>query len=293
MNLIATPESDQHLANLLEDTLRGIDIPPRPAILERIGAEMRKDDPDFMRISAALSADVSLSAGLIKTANSPYFGIRRKVRSVKEALMVLGLKVASQAVAGLALRQLFPASQAMDRFWDASARIARLSGWLAQHNPGGVWVAPEDAYTFGLFRDCGIPILLKRIAHYPAILDQANRDGARSFTAVEEAGLPTNHAIVGCLLAQSWWLPEELCLAIRHHHSTGALSENIREIPATAKGLVAYAQLAEYLVQHHTGRSLTCEWEKLGESCLRLLKISEEQLEQIRQDSAAIIAAEE
>lgn len=294
MNMSPTPAPHDHerLDTLLESSFRNLDIPPRPAILERIGTEMRNEDPDFLRISAAINTDVSLSAGLIKTANSPYFGIRRKVRSVREALMILGLRISSQAIAGLVLRQLFPASQNMVRFWDASARIARLSGWLAQRNPGGVWVPSEDAYTFGLFRDCGIPILLQRIGRYPAILAEANRARERDFTAVEDDSLPTNHAMIGCLLAQSWWLPEELCLAIRHHHSAASLEENA-EIPLLSKGLIAYAQLAEHLLQHHTGLSLTREWEKLGASCQRLLNLSDEQLEQIRQDSADIATAEE
>ncbi|CAB1368108.1 HDOD domain-containing protein [Denitratisoma oestradiolicum] len=291
---ISTSAVDSHrVGALLESSIRDIDIPPRPAILERIVTEMHRDEPDFMHLSIIISADVSLAAGLIKTANSPYFGIRRKVRSIKEALMVLGLRAASHAIAGLVLRQIFPPTPTMERFWDSSARIARLSGWLAQHNPGGVWVQPEDAYTFGLFRDCGIPVLLKRIHHYPEILDDANRDAILAFTAVEEAALPTNHAIVGCLLAQSWWLPEELCLAIRHHHNGTALEENGSEIPVISQGLIAHAQLAEYLVQHHTGRSLTREWDKLGDACLRLLNLTEENLERLREESAEVATAED
>lgn len=292
MNQKQNPEDPDQIETLLEESFLNIEIPPRPVILERISAEMRKDEPDFQRISNAISTDVSLSAGLIKSANSPYFGIRRKVRSVKEALIVLGLRFTGQAVAGLVLRRLFPSTPTMDRFWDASARIARLSGWLAQHNRGGIWVPTEDAYTFGLFRDCGIPILLQRVPRYPEILDQANRDRQRSFTAFEDAKLPTNHAMIGCLLAQSWWLPEEMCQAIRHHHNPESLEDNA-EVPLLTQGLIAYAQLAECLVQHHTGMSLTCEWEKLGPSCQRLLNISDEQLEQIREASAEIAMAEE
>ena len=280
------------LDTLLENSLRDVGIPPRPAILDRIAGEIHKDEPDFKRLSAIICADVSLSASLIKTTNSPFFGFRSRVRSVSEALMVLGLDVASRAIAGIILRKVLPDAPHLERFWDASARIARLSGWLAQHlAKGKLW--PDDAYTFGLFRDCGIPILLKRFPGYADVLTEANEDGERSFTAVEDARLPTNHAMVGCLLAQSWWLPEETCLAIRHHHDIAVI-----EIPATSPALssphlIAIAQLAEHLVQRYSGLSHTSEWPKLGAACLRLLDLSEAGIEDIYAEAVAVMAAED
>ena len=70
----------------------------------------------------------------------------------------------------------------MMRFWDASARKARLSAWLAYKLdiPG---FHSEDAYTFGLFHDCGIPILMMRFPHCKEMLGQANRNTQTEFTA--------------------------------------------------------------------------------------------------------------
>ena len=120
---------------LLESSLKDIGIPPRPTILDRISREMLQDEPDYKRLANIIGADVSLSASLIKTANSPFFGYRNRVRSVNEALMMLGLDVASRAIAGIILRKVFPNSLHLERFWDASARIARLSGCLLYTSP--------------------------------------------------------------------------------------------------------------------------------------------------------------
>ena len=76
---------------VLEHHIRDIDIPPRPAILASVQAEMAADDPDFRRLEALLSADVALAAGLIKTVNSPFFGRNRRASTVNDALMMLGL----------------------------------------------------------------------------------------------------------------------------------------------------------------------------------------------------------
>ncbi len=277
---------------LLERSLRDIGIPPCPAILSRFMDESQKDEPDYHRLSEIVGSDVGISAGLIKTANSPFFGMRQRVRSVNEALTVLGLRASSRAVAGLILRNTFPYTAPMERFWDASARIANLSGWLVQHlRITGVMA--EDAYTFGLFRDCGIPILMKRFPNYRAALDAANRDGVRSFIEVEQTEMPTNHAMVGCILSQSWWLPEEICLAIRNHHDLAALSSASSRLPTLSRKLIAISQLAEYLVQQQLGLSFTREWPKLGAACLQTLGLEEAQLETLYAESISVTSASE
>ena len=277
---------------LLESSLKDIGIPPRPTILDRISREMLRDEPDYKRLSNIIGADVGLSASLIKTANSPFFGYRNRVRSVNEALMMLGLDVASRAIAGIILRKVFPNSLHLERFWDASARIARLSGWLAQH-VGHNKLRPDDAYTFGLFRDCGIPVLLQRFPGYEKILDSANSEADRSFTVVENSQLPTNHAMVGCLLAQSWWLPEETCLAIRHHHEVAIIETPSITPPLTSRYRIAMAQFAEHLMQRHTGLSHTQEWPKLGTACLRLLDVAEDDVDAILADAVPVMEAED
>ena len=278
--------------NLVERTILDLGIPPCPIILDRVMAEMGKVEPDFNRLSTIIRTDVSLSGGLIKTVNSPFFGLSQRVRSAGEALAMLGLKNSSHAIAGIILRKSFPNVPNLARFWDASARIARISGWLAQRLAIR-GLRPDDAYSFGLFRDCGIPVLLGRFKNYAAVLDLANREVTSSFVEVEDAALPTNHAMVGCILAQSWWLPEETCLAIRHHHDFAALESGSSQLPLLSRRMVATAQLAEHIVQRQLGLSLTQEWVKLGDICLQLLKMEPGQIEEFYAEAASVVQTEE
>lgn len=292
MNDIVRKTPKTAVDNLIERSILDIGIPPCPIILERFMAEARQDEPDFNRLASVIGTDVGLSAGLIKTANSPYFGMRQRVRSVNEALVILGLKTASRAVAGLVLSKAFPNVVNLERFWDASARIALLSGWLAQHlNISGL--RAEDTYTYGLFRDCGIPVLLGRFPRYENVLVAANSDVTRGFTEVEGVELPTNHAMVGCMLAQNWWLPEEICLAIRNHHDLVALESIHSKLPVLSRRLIAIAQLAEHIVQQQLGLSLTQEWTKLGGACLQILDLDETDFEMLCLEAAPIAAAAE
>lgn len=291
MNESTATSGTSDVDNLIERSILDVGIPPCPVILDRFINEARKDEPDFNRLANIIGSDVGLSAGLIKTANSPYFGMRQRVRSVNEALTILGLKSASRAVAGIILRKAFPNVPNLERFWDASARIALLSGWLAQQlDLRGL--RAEDTYTFGLFRDCGIPVLLGRFPEYERLLMKANSDDKNGFIEIENSEIPTNHAMVGCILAQSWWLPEEICLAIRNHHDLVALESASSQLPMLSRRLVAVSQLAEHMVQRQLGLSLTQEWVKLGDACMQLLDLDEARLEELYVEAESVVNAE-
>ena len=273
---------------VLEQSIKGIDIPPRPLIIDRVRAAMNEEVPNFKRVGELISADVSLAAGLIKTANSPYFGCQSRARSINEALLMLGLDVTCRAIAAISLRQAFPNSAHYERFWDASAKIAVLSGWLARRlkRPR---LRADDAYTYGLFRDCGIVILLRRFPDYKMTLHRANNEAVLSFTALEQRELPTDHAVIGCLLAQSWWLPDEICQAIRHHHELASIATADSGVPLASRYLIAIGQTAEHLLQQVSGASHTAEWPKLGAACLRLLDLKDENLPELYEEATVLL----
>lgn len=260
--------------------MREIGIPPRPTILVQIEQETDKDEPDFIFLARLLSRDVALAAGMIKVANSPYFSFGKKVPTVQEALLVLGLKVITKTVSGLALQQVFKHVPNMERFWDASAMTADVAACVAKKLGRTIGIRPEDAYTFALFRDCGIPMLMNPFPEYREVLSRANNEATLPFTAVEEQCIGLNHAVLGAQLAEDWLLPEETCLAIRHHHDREALSGSI-EIPPRSRHLIAVAQLAEYLIQLNSAQSQTNEWRKLGDDCLACLNLSADDLPEL------------
>ncbi len=275
----------------LEASIREIGIPPRPAILIKVNEETRAEDPNFNRLADIIGRDVGLSAGLLKTANSPFYGYRQKARSVREALIMLGLQSTVNTVAGLVMRRIFPPQFQLERFWDASERTAEVSGWLVQQLGVRFGIRPEDAYTFGLFRDCGIPIMMRRFNGYHGVLARANDSDTHAFTEVEQAEVPTNHALVGSLMTQSWWLPEMTSLAIRHHHDLSILCDTQADLAGASLRMIVLAQTAEKIVQDMTGLNRTREWEKLGDACLANLELDDHQFAQLRDAAKVFIAS--
>lgn len=277
----------QEIGSLLGDELGVIKIPPRPAVLLSIEREIRSGAPNYAILEQMISIDVSISASLIKIANSAFFGYGGHVRSVKHALHVLGLKTVASAIAALSLRKTFAHVPNLERFWDSSGRTAQLSGWMVtQISPLARQVKPEEAFTFGLFRDCGIPVILSMYADYLDVLKKANSEEVEPFTEVEEneMGIGIDHAMIGAELAKEWQLPIELRTAIEWHHDADTirgLSSHL--VPDVSRYFMAIAQLSEFLFQQLTGLDKTCEWKKLGRICLEVLHLAEDDIESLMQ----------
>lgn len=273
----------------LRDELVGIGIPPRPAVLMNIEAEMRSPAPNYVALEKIISLDVGVSASLLKIANSALFGMSGRVRSVKEALQILGLNTVASAVAALSLRKAFSHVPNMERFWDASASIAQISGWLAREIAlPDRKVRPEEAYTYGLFRDCGIPILMANYLDYIDILRAANSESLRAFTEIEDEEMGVDHASIGATLAREWRLPIEYQAAIEFHHDSDAVrGASAHVMPDVARYFIALAQLAEYLFQRQTGLNKTQEWGKLGQACLDLLLLQPSDVDALQDTLAA------
>lgn len=268
------------LERMISGELVNIKIPPRPAVLLDVQREMRAPEPDFSAIEEIISLDVAISASLVKVANSALFARSYPIRSIKDALQALGLNTIASVVTAISLRGSFSNVPNLERFWDSSARIAQLSGWLAsQLKFAGRYIKPEEAFTFGLFRDCGIPILLSMYADYLDILKRANSEQIQSFTSLELNELDIDHSMIGAMLVKDWELPTEFQVAIESHHDAEAIRGDAAvALPDTSRRLIAVAQLSEFLFQSLTGLNRTCEWKKLGEVCMSALGIGEKEV---------------
>ncbi|MBI3284266.1 MAG: HDOD domain-containing protein [Burkholderiales bacterium] len=265
MKISASP--GLNTAQSVDALVKTIRIPPRPGMLAEVQAELAQAEPDPRRLAAIIANDVALSASLLKLANSPFFGLRLKAKSVEHAVMLLGMQQCALLLTGILARQTIQAEKvALAKFWDFSAKRAQAMAELARR----LRVCSGDlAHTFGLFCDIGIPLLLERFPDYQATLDLAGQSATADFTAVEEQRHATSHAAIGSLMARTWGLPETVTLAILLHHDYAVLED--RNTDEQVKNLIALAVLAEYSIQKYHGQPSSPEWEKGGpRACLYL-----------------------
>lgn len=263
-----------------EKLLSSIKIPPRPAVIEEINKEKRKEEPDLRNISQIISKDMALTAAMLKTANSPFFGLRTKVETAQHAVATMGLNNALGIVTGIALKNAIGGKDpALERFWDSAEKVASVATYLSGKVPG----VPKDmAYMYGLFRDCGIPIMLHKFPEYSKTLIKANMGSKLDFTLIEDESHDTNHATIGYLLAKSWSLPDSICQAVLNHHEISILHSN-EEFSAEVRGLIAIIRFAEFLCDSRELRD-NHEWEASGSIVLSYLGISDDEFNDIKEE---------
>ncbi len=262
--------------------LAGVVIPPRPTVVTAVLEERSRSEPDLKRVAGLIAGDVALAAAVLKTINSPLYGLRRQVSAIDQAVNMLGMTNVAALVTGLALRNAVPA-QGLDRFWDGAARSALVASYLAKQLG---CASREDAHLFGLFQNCGIPLLMQRFADYRETLRLANAEAVRAFTAVEDARHATNHAVVGALLAGNWHLPEHLRAAIRAHHDLDVFSSTLS---TQAMNLVAVGLLAGYIENSHARLAGDAEWDKLGAATMAHLMLDAEAVEELARDAREML----
>ena len=268
-------------ADSVSDILKTIFIPPCPVVVAALLEEARCADVDFNKIIRLISGDLSLAASMMKTANSPIFALRNKVETVQKAAAVLGLKNILCIVNGLALkRSLSPEGVSMERFWERSNYHATVSTRLARRVPG---ISQEDAYTFGLFHDCGIPILMQRFPDYKETLLIANRS-AKAVWETETERHGTDHVTVGAMLAHNWHLPELIVKAIRMHHNFEILSDSASTVSDEVRALTAISLLADHLIARFLDVPDEAEWMAHGTAALNYLNFDEEELAELQCD---------
>ena len=162
--------------------------------------------------------------------------------------MLVGMNQFSALMTGLITRRILAnGAMMMARFWDVSEKRSAGMGYVARKTRS---IAPELAYSFGLFCDIGIPLLKAHFPTYLQTLSTANH-GSERFTRVEDERHGINHTQAGAMLAETWGIAEEVVQAIRFHHSIEALHD--AAIPLVVRRLIAANLLVDRAIQEFRG----------------------------------------
>lgn len=241
---------DQNLSLAAEKLVREIGIPPCPQVLSDFMSEVRSDDADVHKLSHLISRDVALASAMLATANSPFFGLRNKAKTVHSALFALGIRNAAHLIAGLLLRRAFAsiAPAIMNHYWDSTSRIGMIAAFVGRE----LGIADlHQAHTFALFRDCGSPLLMQKFPDYGSTVEAAEHLSGPDLIDAEQQRYAVDHAAVGATLAANWYLPDEIARSIELHHSEPRQGEIVEELPPAVATLVALGSLAEVIYRTH------------------------------------------
>ena len=204
-------ESPEQLEALLLEIFRSPEY--RPPVLPAVAVEFtnlsRNTSASYDEVVAVLQKDPLIVAGVLKMAQSPLYGGRLPLQSLKDAVQRLGLNtlrdVVWQVVANLRLFHVKSYTKFMERLQSHCMFMAHAARLVATR----AGIAAEHAFLCGLLHDVGISGTLIAIA-----------DSGRKAPALEFL-LPAIHGMheeAGAHIAKLWQLAPEIASAVGQHH---------------------------------------------------------------------------
>lgn len=191
------------------------DLPAMPSIV----AETLRltDDPktDIARISEIIQADPAMTAKILRVSNSPYYGMKQYVGTLKLAMVILGVREVRNIVLGISVFEVLSDgksdSNTVRDIWDYSLKLAAVAKNLGSRL--GLGLQGEEFIT-GLLSDMGKMVLLRTLGKVYATMLKENALSPTQLCLreMEEAGC--THADVAMALAIRWNLPQGLADAL-------------------------------------------------------------------------------
>jgi len=208
---------------------RNINLPTLPAVMQKLSALLEDPDAGARDIGQLVAEDVSLTAKVLKIANSAYYGLRERCLAPQQAASILGMKVLRNVVMQAAVTKQYEHLRGgafdLDALWRHSILTAHCCQYLGRKCQNSIGLAPDELYICGLLHDLGKVVLLDALGkEYQKVVEQS-RDTNVKLHVAEEQTLGFTHADVGAMVVQQWGLPESVHGAILYHHSGSGESE--------------------------------------------------------------------
>jgi len=198
-------------------------LAPIPAIATQIMTKSEDPDSSLAEIADLIVNDPALTANLLKICNSAYFGLPRKVESVKDAVAWVGLDqivelVLTNSVSDNFNKGLEGYGLGEGELWRHAVTSAHVAKSLAHRF--GVSQNKHFIYTAALLKDIGKLILGRFVAFSAEKINILVHSQGYSFNDAEKNVIGMNHEELGAMVGEKWSFSEKLIYIIRHHHLT-------------------------------------------------------------------------
>ena len=221
-NLMFQPESDATI--IREDVLQRMvsaigELPASPVIITSVMNMTANLDTNVTEVSRLLATDSTLTAKVLKLANSSYYGRPQEVSSVREAILILGFYAVRTLVIASSARGLFAGDEPdgpVEKLWRHFLATAIAARQIAGHLRHPL---RDEVFIAGLMHDIGKLVMLENLGfRYRDIILQVEHAHC-TFLDEELKHLGFTHVNVAHLVTARWGLPPSLVTAIAEHHS--------------------------------------------------------------------------
>lgn len=196
-------------------------FPALPDTYLKIIKLLRKEDYLQSELLEVLHQDITVTAELLKLANSALLGYRRKITNLSQAITILGtntIKVAVLAINTFSRVENKKFSKFnISALWKHSFEVASLAASLASKDKNCRHLR-DDVLTAGVLHDIGKLILIE---NFPEQYEEVKRLEYETFVFSNDAEMQifgTSHQEIGAYVLGLWGLPDQILEAVAFHH---------------------------------------------------------------------------
>jgi putative nucleotidyltransferase with HDIG domain len=186
---------------------------------------LRSNTLPLREISSIIEQDLALTAKVLQTVNSVRFSPARNIRTVFDAVQIIGFEVVRALVLSIQVFEFCQSTAKTDLFksvWDHSLRTAVRARRIAEMQSLSDEFC-DETFLLGLLHDIGKVVLAASCPDQYHSLWGRYGGNSESLIEAETREFGANHAHVGAYLLRLWGLPEPVASAVEVHHSLDAV----------------------------------------------------------------------
>jgi diguanylate cyclase (GGDEF)-like protein len=202
-------------------------LPSPPGTALQILQLSQEEDVSLQRLSETISADPALSLRLLRYANSAMFGVNKQVSTVRDAVVLLGIRSVRLIALTFSLitqddDRVCPAFD-YGRFWIHSVACGVTARHLAKSKQN---IRAEEAFAAGLLSQIGRMVFAVGMPNeYAAILEACGGQFGATLER-EMATFKSTYPLIGGDLIAEWGIPRRLAEVVRNQFTPENLQES-------------------------------------------------------------------
>lgn len=221
-------------------------IPMIPEHIRELEKRLRNPEVNFTEIEKIILTDPALSADIIRIANSPYYMTLNPVKTVLDAIKIIGIRGISSIISVSTSYKLLEEKAAKEKviaIFNHSEETAFFAKQLASIL--NLEIDQDEVYIASLLHDIGKIVIEGLNPDLYEKIQQLFVEKNIPIEIIEDIAGGLNHAMVGYLLAEKWKFPSIIGEVIRCHHKPRDAQSNPKIV-----FLVYLANLFTYYVNN-------------------------------------------
>ncbi len=240
--------SEHEVVDLNELIRKAQDLEPLPMSATRLAALVADPRSNADQLIDVIRLDQSLTARVLRWANSASSAARGPITNVRDAVVRMGRGAILELAIGTRASKLL--SSAVPEYglneqglWRHSVATALVAESLAPHVRVDI---PPEAFAAALLHDVGKLVLARFLE--PETLEflrRAQEDAHLDPLAAEIELLEVHHGELGGLVVRNWGLPESIAIGISYHHNPDEGRSTICDVVCVADEIAKTIEAAK------------------------------------------------